>query len=96
MQDQLKNGVHRSLTVLGVICEYRTVALIPAPWQDGDNFAAMGPIADADLKWETYTMACYSLFKNYLSKNDSETKCRALAASIEQAAVVGDTPRRPG
>ena len=80
MQDQLKNGVHRSLTVLGVICEYRTVALIPAPWQGGDNFAAVGPIADADLKWETYTMACYSLFKNYLSKNDSETKCRALAA----------------
>ena len=77
-QDQLKNGIHRSLTVLGVICEYRTVAV--NTWQDDDDLKAAGSIAETDLTWETFTMACYSLFKNYLLKKDSATKCRALAA----------------
>ena len=80
MQDQLKNGVHRSLTVLGVICEYRTVTHSTSTWRDDVDVDAVETIAEADLSWETFTLACYSLFKNFLAKKDSATKCRALAA----------------
>lgn len=72
--------MHRSLTVLGVICEYRTTALTTSTWKDDVEFEEVGAIPESDLTWDTFTLACYSLFKSYLLKRDSATKCRALAA----------------
>jgi cohesin loading factor subunit SCC2 len=76
----LKSSVHRALTVLGVICEYRECSVDPT-WNDEmENAEEAILLPEADLTWENYGMSCNSLFKSYLSKKDSPTKCRALAA----------------
>ena len=66
--------------MLGVICEYRTIALNTSTWHDDVDFEAVGSIPEADFTWDTFTVACYSLSKRFLLKRDSATKCRALAA----------------
>ena len=77
----MKSSVHRALTVLGVICEHRESSVDLALWKGdvGDEVEAF-LVSEGDLTWENFTMSCYSLFRSYLSKRDSPTKCRAVAS----------------
>jgi cohesin loading factor subunit SCC2 len=81
MKSNLKSSVHRSLTVLGILCEYRESSVDLSMWKDDmvDEVDAF-LVPEGDLTWGNFTMSCYSLFRNYLSKSDVPTKCRAVAA----------------
>lgn len=77
----LKSSVHRALTVLGVLCEYRESSVDLSLWKDDmvDEVDAF-LVSEGDLTWGNFIMSCYSLFRSYLSKHDVPTKCRAVAA----------------
>jgi cohesin loading factor subunit SCC2 len=77
----LKSSVHRALTVLGVLCEFRESSVDLSIWKDEmvDEVDAF-LVSEGSLSWGNFTTSCYSLFRSYLSKRDVPTKCRAVAA----------------
>lgn len=70
--------MHRSLTVLGLVCQCHKSNPIPDE-NDIDaydqNFFDVDNVDDSNL-----LLACYTLFTKFLDKKDASTKCVALRA----------------
>lgn len=77
----MKNDVHRALTVLGLICEFRDVLVDSSTWENEMEAGDVPHLVDVNqLNWNTVLPACFRLFSRYLKKVDIATKCKALAA----------------
>jgi cohesin loading factor subunit SCC2 len=72
---KVKANVHRSISVLGSICQYHQTALQDVDTDEDDGESFMKPIT-----WENLTFQCRGIFMKYLAKNDNQTKCVALRA----------------
>lgn len=75
-----KNNAHRALMVLGLICENQEGSVDAETWGDVVQREETELLSLDELSWGNFTLACYRLFKFYLQKVDSGTKCKALAA----------------
>jgi cohesin loading factor subunit SCC2 len=77
LKDKERNNIHRALSVLGFICRHhhgKSQAIINGDVQD------FVEVSSADLNWENLPSSCYIIFKLYLSKRDTNTRCKALRA----------------
>ena len=75
----IRNNVHRALSVLGSICKFH----VHGKERDEDPEYAdeiFELIDHRNLTWENVPTASYALFNIYISKLDTQTKCKALKA----------------
>jgi len=72
-----RSNVHRALSVLGHVCRFHndesTLLL-------NGEIAAFVAVSPSDLTWENLPTSSFVLFKQYLEKLDTDTKCKALRA----------------
>jgi hypothetical protein len=74
--------VHRALTVLGIICQYRVDPNSDATSWDEEVSAGLDIdfVPNEELSWTNVLQACYRLFSAFLKKKDVSTQCVALRA----------------
>jgi hypothetical protein len=79
-QDTLKDSVHRSLTIIGFICQFHghTFAAIDWDVEIDDKATEFDLSSTASLTWSNAGISCYRIFSNYLMKLDVSIKCKAL------------------
>ena len=77
---KIQSGVHRGLTVLGLVCQYRDDSLSSEVWDVEVDTSASILIPPKEIDWLKLPLACYRLFSKFLSKNDLATKCKAMEA----------------
>ena len=74
--------MHRALTVLGIVCQYRVDDDSDATSWDEEvsSEVATSLVPHEDLSWTNLLRACYRLFSSFLVKEDVSTQCVALRA----------------
>jgi hypothetical protein len=79
-QEKTRNGVHRALTVLGCICQFRVGAVDSSTWDEEVGSETSELVQPQQLGWSNMMLACFRIFSSFLRKEDSATKCTALRA----------------
>lgn len=77
LKDKERNNIHRALSVLGFICRHHNGSSQTIINGDVQDFVEVSP---SDLNWENLPSSCYIIFKTYLTKRDTSTKCKSLRA----------------
>lgn len=80
LQVQIRDSVHRSLTILRYICRFYGHKFAALDWDSEiDNATEDAPLPPAEsLTWDDAGIASYRIFSRYLMKADPMTKCKAL------------------
>lgn len=81
-KQSIRGNVHRALTVLGIICQYRVNAdSVETSWdEEVSSDVAPSLVPPGELNWSNVLLACYRLFSSFLAKEDMSTQCVALRA----------------
>jgi hypothetical protein len=76
------DSVHRSLTVIGFICQFHGNSFGTVDWdaeiRNATNDFDLPPASE--LEWSVASISCYRIFSRYLMKKDHPTKCKAFSA----------------
>lgn len=80
LQGKARSGSQRALTILGFVCKYRDESVESSTWDCAINSETANLIDPRKITWSNLIIGCFTLFSEYLKKEDSPTKCTALRA----------------
>lgn len=68
------------MSALGFVCEYRGVKVDAVEWEDEVIHDDSELVSPEELVSDNLLVACYRLFRRYLEKEDTQTRCASLRA----------------
>jgi len=81
MKKSMRDNVRRALSVLGSICRfYECHDGFDSHNLDPNGFSVISDVKQLHFSGNVLSSACFALFKEYLDKEDEQTKCLALRA----------------